>query len=52
MDCTSFYGKKGPKAQRECSGKKVKSKTIIFQMHTQGGLENDEVFVLKNQRLA
>jgi hypothetical protein len=51
-DCTSFHGKKGLKAQRECSWQKIKSKTIIFQMLAQRGLENDETFLLKNQRHA
>jgi hypothetical protein len=51
-DCTSFHGKKGLKAQRECSWKKIKSKTITFHMLTQRGLENDETFLLKNQRPA
>jgi hypothetical protein len=51
-DCTSFHGKKGMKAQRECSWKKIKSKTITFHMLTQRGLENNEMFLLKNQRPA
>jgi hypothetical protein len=51
-DCTSFHGKKGLKAQRECSWKKIKSKTITFQMLAQRGLENNETFLLKNQRPA
>jgi hypothetical protein len=51
-DCTSFHGKKGLKAQRECSWKKIKSKTITFQMLSQRGLENNETFLLKNQRPA
>jgi hypothetical protein len=51
-DCTSFHGKKGLKAQRECSWKKIKSKTINFQMLTQGGIKNDETLLLKNQRPA
>jgi hypothetical protein len=46
-DCTSFHGKKGLKAPRECSWKKIKAKTITFQMLAQGGLENDETFLLK-----
>jgi hypothetical protein len=51
-DCTSFHGKKGLKAQRECSWKNIKSKTITFQMLSQRGLENNEMFLLKNQRPA
>jgi hypothetical protein len=46
-DCTSFHGKKGLNAQRECSWKKIKKKTITFQIISQGGLENDENFLLK-----
>jgi hypothetical protein len=49
-DCTSFYGKKGLKAQTECSRQKIKAKTITFQMLVQGGLENNKTFLLKNQR--
>jgi hypothetical protein len=29
-DCTSFHRKKGMKAHRECSWKKIKSKIITF----------------------
>jgi len=29
-DCTAFHGKKGLKAQRECSWKKIKAKIITF----------------------
>jgi hypothetical protein len=50
--CTSFHGKKGLKAQRDCSWKKLKAKIITFQMLTQTGLENDEMFLLKDQRPA
>jgi hypothetical protein len=46
-DCTSFHGKKGLKAQRECSWKKIKEKIITFYMLTQRGLENNETFLLK-----
>jgi hypothetical protein len=51
-DCPSFHGKKGIKAQRECSWKKDKSQIITFQMLTQRGLENNEIFLLKIQRPA
>jgi hypothetical protein len=51
-DCTSFHGKKGLKAQRECRWKKIKSKTITLRILSQRGLENNEIFLLKNQRLA
>jgi hypothetical protein len=48
--CTSFHGKKGLKAQKNCSWKKIKSKTITFQILAQRCLENNETFLLKNQR--
>jgi hypothetical protein len=51
-DCTSFYGKKGLKAQRDCSWQKIKAKTITFQMLAQGGIENNETFLLRNLRRA
>jgi hypothetical protein len=46
-DCTSFHGKKGLKAHRECSWQKIKAKTIAFQMLAQRGLKNNETFSLK-----
>ena len=46
-DCTSFHGKKGLKAQREYSSKKIKDKIIIFYMFSQRGVENNEKFLLK-----
>jgi hypothetical protein len=34
-DCTSFHGKKGLKAQRCCSWKKIKSNVILLDAHPQ-----------------
>jgi hypothetical protein len=51
-ECTSFHGKKGLKAQRGMSLAKDKSQIITFQMLAQRGLENSEMFLIKNQRLA
>jgi hypothetical protein len=40
------------KAKRECSWKKIKSKTITFHMLSQIVLGSDDMFLLKNQRHA
>jgi hypothetical protein len=50
--CPSFHGKKGLKAQRECSWQKIKAILLTFQMLAQRGLENNEMLLLKNQRPA
>jgi hypothetical protein len=36
----------GVEGQRDCSWKKLKAKIITFQMLSQTGLENDELFPL------
>jgi hypothetical protein len=46
-DCTSFHGKKGLKAQRCCSWKKIKSNNNTLPDARPRGLKKNEMFLLK-----